>query len=668
MKPASELPRQHWDSQVEFVLSAVGFAIDLANVWRFPYLCYKYGGGAFLIPYIVCNIFQAMPLLYLEISLGQTQQAGCIQVWDVSPAGRGIGVAQCLLGIGMFYYNVMVGWCIFFFFNSFTAGELPWMTCGHDFNTPWCRTVDQFRNLSALNQTGDSVLSSVEYFERGLLAVHQSPNIETLGRPRFVLVACIFIAYAIIFFALWRGIKSSGKVVYITATMPVLLLVILLINGVQLPGATKGIDYYIRPDVSKIDLFAWIEASVQVFYSTAAGFGGHLSLSSYNKRSSNCYRDTIITIVCNACFSFLSGFVVFAYLGYMADLTNRSVEAVASDGPGLVFQVYPLAVGTLPIPQLWSCLFFFMLINLGVDSFMTGVETVLTGFGEVLLKFDCMNGKYFRVTFTFLYLLLHFLLALLLSTPGGMYVWNLQNNFVPGLSLIFIAFCDAVAIAWLYGLDEFCSDIKNAIGISPGIFWRITWKIISPAFILCIIVATIYTSFDTTSYLYFYAYSMYHPELFPNRTSDGVYLYFYSDSAKAIGWTLTLVQIAAIFLFAIIAIVQYRSVLKAISPVWQHAAIDSGDSRTRASWRHWLSLGPTNVFPLRQLCPAKLPVTDLTGQQSVDGEGDELQSRRRRQDQQHENGGYIGSEASAARGGRYQADVLDGGAIEIHYK
>uniref|UniRef100_A0A1I8F6I7 Transporter n=1 Tax=Macrostomum lignano TaxID=282301 RepID=A0A1I8F6I7_9PLAT len=361
MKPASELPRQHWDSQVEFVLSAVGFAIDLANVWRFPYLCYKYGGGAFLIPYIVCNIFQAMPLLYLEISLGQTQQAGCI---------------QCLLGIGMFYYNVMVGWCIFFFFNSFTAGELPWMTCGHDFNTPWCRTVDQ----------------------RGLLAVHQSPNIETLAGPG----SCWLPASSLPTqsYSLPSGAESShpAKVVYITATMPVLLLVILLINGVQLPGATKGIDYYIRPDVSKIDLFRSVFPIISPNGPCIpmAMFPKSSDSSSTSKRSSNCYRDTIITIVCNACFSFLSGFVVFAYLGYMADLTNRSVEAVASDGPGLVFQVYPLAVGTLPIPQLWSCLFFFMLINLGVDSFMTGVETVLTGFGEVLLKIRLYEWQYFR--------------------------------------------------------------------------------------------------------------------------------------------------------------------------------------------------------------------------------------------------------------------------------
>uniref|UniRef100_A0A1I8F6A0 Aa_trans domain-containing protein n=1 Tax=Macrostomum lignano TaxID=282301 RepID=A0A1I8F6A0_9PLAT len=206
----------------------------LGNVWAGSLPVLKYGGRRLPHPLHRVQHIQAMPRCFTWRSAwARAQQAGCIQVWTCHRLARGIGVAQCLLGIGMFYYNVMVGWCIFFFFNSFTAGELPWMTCGQ-------------RLQHAMVPHGG---------QRGLLAVHQSPNIETLGRPRFVLVACIFIAYAIIFFALWRGIKSSGKVVYITATMPVLLLVILLINGVQLPGATKGIDYYIRPDVSKIDLF-----------------------------------------------------------------------------------------------------------------------------------------------------------------------------------------------------------------------------------------------------------------------------------------------------------------------------------------------------------------------------------------------------------------------------
>uniref|UniRef100_A0A1I8FB55 MBOAT_2 domain-containing protein n=1 Tax=Macrostomum lignano TaxID=282301 RepID=A0A1I8FB55_9PLAT len=345
---------------------------------------------------------------------------------------------------------------------------------------------------------------------------------------------------------------------------------------VQLPGATKGIDYYIRPDVSKIDLFAWIVGlSCRCSTQRRPGSGAQLQQQA---QASNCYGDThhhrvqrLLQLPVRLC-------VCSPISATWPTSPTRSVEAVASDGPGLVFQVYP-RWGRWHLPNFrssWSCLFFFMLINLGVDSFVSRRHVRLE-YAEQL-------------------------------RPGAVYDLHSPS-------------ADAVAIAWLYGLDEFCSDIKNAIGISPGIFWRITWKIISPR---CIIVATIYTSFDTTSYLYFYAYSMYHPELFPNRTSGRrlfVLLFGFGQSDR---------------------------LTRRISPSVGRSTRPSTSGATAGpgpSWRHWLSLGPTNVFPCGSSA-AKLPVTDLTGQQSVDGEGRRVAVTPATSGSADENGGYIGSEAS----------------------
>ena len=158
--------------------------------------------------------------------------------------------------------------------------------------------------------------------------------------------------------------------------MPYVLLTILLVRGIVLPGAIDGIRFYLVPDLEKLlKTEVWIDAAVQIFYSVGAGFGVHLAYASYNKFHNNCYRDCLVTSCVNSFTSFFSGFVIFTYLGYMSNLQNKDIEAVAEQGPGLVFEVYPEAIATLPASQVWSVLFFVMLIFLGMDSAVSWIYT-----------------------------------------------------------------------------------------------------------------------------------------------------------------------------------------------------------------------------------------------------------------------------------------------------
>ena len=95
----------------------------------------------------------------------------------------------------------------------------------------------------------------------------------------------------------------------------------------------------------------WVDAAVQVFYSIGVGFGVHLTYASFNKFHNNCYADCLITAAVNSLTSFYSGFVIFTYLGYMAYSMNKEIQNVASEGYGLVFQVYPEAISTLPFAK-----------------------------------------------------------------------------------------------------------------------------------------------------------------------------------------------------------------------------------------------------------------------------------------------------------------------------
>ncbi|PIO72487.1 Sodium:neurotransmitter symporter family protein, partial [Teladorsagia circumcincta] len=160
-----------------------------------------------------------------------------------------------------------------------------------------------------------------------VLEIQNSSGFQDLGGVKPSMALCLAFVFVLVYFALWKGPKSSGKMVWVTATAPYIVLTILLIRGVTLPGAAKGIYYYLTPDFSKLnDPKVWSAAASQIFFSLGPGFGVLLALSSYNDFNNNCYRDAIVTSSINCLTSFFSGFVIFSTLGYMAELTNKEVS------------------------------------------------------------------------------------------------------------------------------------------------------------------------------------------------------------------------------------------------------------------------------------------------------------------------------------------------------
>jgi len=327
-----------------------------------------------------------------------------------------------------------------------------------------------------------------EYFNLKVLRIQDSEGIHDLGTPQWQLVICIGVVYCLLYISLFKGVKSSGKVVWITATMPYVVLTILLVRGLMLEGAVAGIKFYLTVDWNKLlETGVWIDAAIQIFYSVGAGFGVHLAYASYNKFHNNCYRDCLVTSAVNSFTSFFSGFVIFTYLGYMAHSQNKDIEDVADQGPGLVFEVYPQAVATLPGSQFWSVIFFFMLIMLGMDSAMGGLECVITGLMDEYQEFFRKRGIS-REVFTGFVVFSSYLVAITCVTPGGFYIFSLLENYAAGLSLLTTVFFEAVAVSWVYGLKYFSEDVYAMLGHRPGLYWKICWKFVSPCFLAFIII------------------------------------------------------------------------------------------------------------------------------------------------------------------------------------
>ncbi|XP_007887680.1 sodium-dependent noradrenaline transporter [Callorhinchus milii] len=565
-----DVGREVWGKKIDFLLSVVGFAVDLANVWRFPFLCYKNGGGAFLIPYLFFLLIAGMPLFYMELALGQYNREGAATVWKICPIFKGVGYAVILIALYVgFYYNVIIAWSLYYLISSFTM-DLPWANCNNVWNTQNCTDPKLLNDSIFGNITKYSkhkITPAAEYYERGVLNLHESAGIHNLGSPRWQLSLCLFVVVIVIYFSIWKGVKTSGKVVWITATMPYMVLFVLLIRGITLPGAMNGIKAYLSIDLDRLkEARVWIDAASQIFYSLGAGFGVLIAFASYNKFNNNCYRDAILTSSINCVTSFFSGFAIFSVLGYMAFKHGVDIAEVATDGPGLVFVIYPEAISTLPGSTFWAIMFFIMLLTLGIDSSMGGMEAVVTGITD-----DFKILKKHRKLFSFATAAVTFLAALVCITNGGIYVFTMLDQFAAGTSILFGVLIEAIGVSWFYGVDRFSEDIERMMGSKPGLYWRICWKFVSPAFLLFVVIVSIVKFKPLT----------YDEYVFPNW-------------ANLIGWGVAMSSMLLVPVYAIYKLLSVPGTLKeriayCVTPENEHYLVKQGKVR-QFKLKHWLTI------------------------------------------------------------------------------
>uniref|UniRef100_A0A668B071 Transporter n=1 Tax=Myripristis murdjan TaxID=586833 RepID=A0A668B071_9TELE len=515
-KPKELEGRGNWGSKAEFILTVMGAIIGPGNVWRFPYLCYKNGGGVFFIPYVLFMVTCGIPLFFLETALGQYTSQGGITCWRrICPLFEGMGYASHLIiAFSATSYIVILAWAFFYLFASFSA-ELPWAKCGHYWNT----------GRLVLQHSGIFLSSTPLPFLRRVLNI--SSGIEEVGSLRWELALCLLLAWIICYFCVWKGIKSTGKAAYFTATFPYIMLFVLLLRGVTLPGAVDGMIYYLNPDISRLsDPQVWMDAGTQIFFSYAISLGFLTSLGSYNPYHNNCYKDCFYLCLLNSATSVVSGFAIFSILGFMTYEQGVDIAEVAESGPGLAFIVYPRAVSMMPMPQVWSVCFFLMIILLGLDSQFVGLECLMT---SVVDLFPVLMRRGFRRELLLLAICtVCCLLGLTLVTEGGMYWLQLLDHHVcSGTTLLLLSFCQAVSIAWVYGAERFYGNITDMIGYRPYPIMKYCWLYVTP--IVCF-------------GIFVFSIIKYSPLKFSNT-------YVYPVWANVIGWLIASSSLSLIPLF-----------------------------------------------------------------------------------------------------------------------
>lgn len=446
----SALPEPHrpqWRSRWGFLLAAAGSAIGLGSIWRFAYVCYENGGGAFLIAYFVALATAGIPLMILEYGLGhQMRGSAPLSFAKVSPAWEWLGwwmVVFVMFGI-VLYYAVVIAWCVCYLGFSVTQA---W---GADPNAFF---FQQFLGVTA----GPQALGDI-----------QSPIL-------LALVIVWAVNWLIVFFGVEHGIERANKLF-----MPLLVVLLLALIGwnMTLPGAMEGMRTFLRPDFSKLSQpKVWIDAYSQIFFTLSLGFGIMVAYASYLPRKADITQDAWITSLADTAVSIVAGLAVFGTLGYMASTTATPFERVVDHGIGLAFVAYPKAISLLPSFQsVFGVLFFLALTVAGIASAISILEAFTAAVTD---KF-----QYPRKVVVTVLSVLGFVGGLLFTTGGGLAWLDIVDHFLSHYGLFIACGLQCVLVGWIFGANRLRQHVNSVSSTQVGRLLDVSIKYVVPGVLL----------------------------------------------------------------------------------------------------------------------------------------------------------------------------------------
>ena len=446
--------RAQWKTRWHFVVGAIGSAVGLGNLWRFPFLVYRYGGGPFLIPYFLALVFVGIPLLILEFALGQSCGGGNVVCWGaLHKRLRGLGLAAVYAGfVVVTYYNILIALSIFYGIFSFSK-HLPWVAT----NPP----ADPSERAAA------NVAASDAFFSEKALHLAADPDLPGMIAAGNLIAAVLF-TWILVGLIINNGVKSVTNVVFWTVGLPCATLIVLIISGAALPGSLDGVRGYLGTwDMSKLaDASVWSSATSQIFFSIGICFGIMTTFASYNGKRMSAVKDAIIVSSFNSFYSVMAGFAVYAVLGNLALTEGSSVESVMVAGPSLAFKTFPIALAQLPMgaKQFFCILFFGTLFFLGIDSSFSLCEAAATALHD-----SCALRHLDQRMIATIVSVFGFMCSLLYTADIGYYLLDVVDHYTNNLLVVAIGFLYCISATWLYRLDEVEEKIgptgKHALGI-----------------------------------------------------------------------------------------------------------------------------------------------------------------------------------------------------------
>jgi NSS family neurotransmitter:Na+ symporter len=455
--PAQRAPREAFSSRTVFILAAIGSAVGLGNIWRFPYIAYENGGGAFLIPYLVALLTAGLPLLMLEYGIGHRFRASApLAFRRLHPKTEWIGWWQ--MGISFViavYYAVILGYAMLYTTFSFSKA---W---GDDPGTFF---------LSDVLKTSEEVTVGFEFVPSVLVATS--------------------IAWLALLVVLLLGVQNGiGKVNLVLIPLLVLMFLVIVVIALTLPGATDGLNAFFTPNWTALtDSSVWVAAYGQIFFSLSVGFGIMITYSSYLKPKTDLASSGLVVGFGNSSFEILAGIGVFAALGFMAGVAGVGVDEVATSGIGLAFIAFPTIISEAPFGTLIGVLFFATLTFAGFTSLVSIVEVVVAAAQDKL-------GLRRRTAVLGVVVPMALISLALFTTTTGLNLLDVTDNFVNQFGIVAAALVSVMLLtAGFSALPTLRDHLNSVSSFTLGRTWMVMVGGVTPIVLGYILINTLTTT------------------------------------------------------------------------------------------------------------------------------------------------------------------------------
>jgi NSS family neurotransmitter:Na+ symporter len=449
------MKRERWKSQFGFLLASVGSAIGLGNIWRFSYMAYDNGGGAFLIPYMTALLTAGIPLLILEFGIGHERIGSAPLAYaKIKKNWEWLGwwaVTLVMFGI-VLYYMVVIAWCLNFFVLSFHLG---W---GDDPNA---------------------------YFFKEFLSVSTAPS--EIGQIRTPIFSALVIIWLLNWFIVYRGVRKGIELAN-KIFMPLLFFLtgVLVFWSLTLDGAMEGVRAYLTPDFSKLsNPKVWIDAYSQIFFTLSLGFGIMIAYASYLPGKANISRNAILTALINSGYSLFAGLAVFSVLGFMAATHGKPLSEIVSQSIGLAFVAYPQAVSLIPSGNLFGAIFFLCLVVAGLSSSIS----IMEAFTSAMVDKFGLRRKPLITAIS----ILGFLGSIIFTTQAGLLWLDIVDHFLTHYGLVVVGIFECILVGWCFRLKILRNHINRISSVKLGIWWDILIKYFVPLVLGIILFGDLYS-------------------------------------------------------------------------------------------------------------------------------------------------------------------------------
>ena len=449
--------RENWSARSGFIIAAIGSAVGLGNIWRFPYVAYENGGGAFLIPYLIAIFAAGLPLLFLDYAVGHKFRKAPPTAYKKLMNSEALGWWQVMvtLVIGIYYASVL-SWAGTYMFYSF--------------GQQWGVDTQAFFFNTYLQNGEGLALGFVPTLFWGLVIVW---------------IAVMLILYG----GVRRGVELANKIF-----MPLLVILfsILVIQAVRLPGAVDGLNAFFTPNWEAMTNYkVWLAAFGHIFFSLSVGFGIMLTYASYLKKKTNLTGSGVVVALANSSFEILAGIGVFAALGFMAFSSGAKVEDVVSGGIGLAFIAFPKIISSLGAGgDLFGFLFFASLTVAGITSMVSILQVPIAAFQD---KFGWSHKK----AVTLISGVSAIVSILMFSTPSAITFVDIIDYFANNIGIVGGGLLSIILVSWLRRplMQQLQTHVNQYSSLKLGTNWNMMLTVITPLSLLVALGLTIKSIF-----------------------------------------------------------------------------------------------------------------------------------------------------------------------------